>query len=191
MFSSLISVVALAAGLARGAVVARAPADYVCSDGSIAAVVDSFEYEGKPLTTYSCPAVATENPTPAVRTVQRDTSLTKRNWDLCGASCTTYCYTPAGGGPDPNDCQALANGVSGGSGYTITAGTYLTLTYGSCEVQQSNLISPSQDLYYCPSDLAGVVSYIAWNCQATQNAHGGYCDFYNDFAVSNILVFTS
>ncbi|KDQ50526.1 hypothetical protein JAAARDRAFT_41986 [Jaapia argillacea MUCL 33604] len=189
MFFSLISVVALAAGLARGAVVARAPADYTCSDGSIAAVIDSFEYEGKPLTTYSCPVVAPENSTPAERAVKRDTSLTKRTYDLCGASCTTYCYTPAGGGPNPNDCQTLANGFSGD--YTMTAGYYYTWTYGSCEVQQSNIISPAQDIYYCYSDLAGVVSYIAWNCQATQNAHGGYCDFYNDNSVSDILVFTS
>ncbi|KDQ50524.1 hypothetical protein JAAARDRAFT_199924 [Jaapia argillacea MUCL 33604] len=190
MFFSLISVVALAAGLARGAIVGRAPPDYTCPDGSSAAVISSFEYKGKPLTTYSCHVVATANSTPAARAVRRDTTLTKRGYDLCGAPCTTYCYNPAGGGPDPNDCQALADGFDG-SGYTVPAGYALIWSYGSCEVYQSNILSPAEDIYYCYNDLAGIITYIGWNCQATQNAHGGYCDFDNDNSISAVLVYAS
>jgi hypothetical protein len=28
--------------------------------------------------------------------------------------------------------------------------------------------------------VAGITNYVAWNCQAAQNAHGGSCHFYND-----------
>lgn len=38
-------------------------------------------------------------------------SVEKRVTNECGASCTTNCYTPSGGGPDPNDCQVIADAL--------------------------------------------------------------------------------
>jgi hypothetical protein len=29
----------------------------------------------------------------------------------CGAHCTTICFKPSGGGPDPNDCQVIADAL--------------------------------------------------------------------------------
>ena len=44
----------------------------------------------------------------------------------------------------------------------------------SCQVRIANRLS-SGTFTYCWNDLRGVTNYIAWNCQATQNAHAGYC----------------
>ena len=38
----------------------------------------------------------------------------------CGAPCTTICYTPSGGGPDPNECQVIADALLYESQHTGT-----------------------------------------------------------------------
>jgi hypothetical protein len=32
----------------------------------------------------------------------------------------------------------------------------------------------------------GVTNFIAWNCQATQNAHGGYCPMNNAWDIGMV-----
>jgi len=39
----------------------------------------------------------------------------------CGANCTTNCFNPAGGGPDPNDCHVIADALLFESQNTGTA----------------------------------------------------------------------
>uniref|UniRef100_A0A0W0F8X9 Uncharacterized protein n=1 Tax=Moniliophthora roreri TaxID=221103 RepID=A0A0W0F8X9_MONRR len=44
----------------------------------------------------------------------RDTFLDTRQTppaNVCGAPCNTNCFTPAGGGPDPNDCHVIADAL--------------------------------------------------------------------------------
>jgi hypothetical protein len=48
-------------------------------------------------------------------------SLERRQNNQCGAPCTTNCFNPAGGGPDPNDCQIIADALLFESQNTGTA----------------------------------------------------------------------
>ncbi|KAF7986961.1 hypothetical protein HWV62_5 [Athelia sp. TMB] len=60
---------------------------------------------------YSCASAPTTSGnttvTPSTTTAAKRASLP----NLCGAPCTTTCYTPAGGGPDPNDCQVIVDAL--------------------------------------------------------------------------------
>ncbi|KAF7969069.1 hypothetical protein HWV62_28423 [Athelia sp. TMB] len=60
---------------------------------------------------YSCASAPTSfgntTVTPSTTTAAKRASLP----NLCGAPCTTTCYTPAGGGPDPNDCQVIVDAL--------------------------------------------------------------------------------
>ncbi|KAF4618545.1 hypothetical protein D9613_009727 [Agrocybe pediades] len=69
--------------------------------------------------------------------------------NVCGAACTTNCFLPAGGGPDPNDCHVIAD----------------ALRFDSQNVAPIFTIGTG----------ASVIDFVAPNCQATQNAHGGNC----------------
>ncbi|OBZ79539.1 hypothetical protein A0H81_00050 [Grifola frondosa] len=109
-------------------------------------------------------------------------NLAKRQSNVCGAPCTTYCWTPAGGGPDPNDCAVIQDALlydsqNVGALFNITAsGTptdMITMTYSSCLSYFLN--QEFSTIVYCRTDWAALVNYIAFNCQATQNAHGGLC----------------
>jgi len=69
-----------------------------------------------------------------------------------------------------------------------TSGTFLVrkdvsvyYSLGSCEVSVNNYFDGN--LTYCWNDLRGVTNDIAWNCQATQNAHGGYCAMNNSLYI--------
>jgi hypothetical protein len=107
---------------------------------------------------------------------QRQTNAT----NVCGALCATTCFTPAGGGPDPNDCHVIADAIledsqSIGALFEIGTGTNNTVVmkFNSCETFFLNqALGP---LIYCRTDWAALVNDIAPNCQATQNAHGGLC----------------
>ena len=66
--------------------------------------------------------------------------------------------------------------------FLVNKGTTLYFSIGSCQVSIRNYRS-SGGLTYCWNDLRGVTNYIAWNCQATQNAHGGYCAMNNNFDI--------
>jgi len=113
------------------------------------------------------------------RSVNLDARQTNAT-NVCGANCVTNCFLPAGGGPNPNDCHVIADALlfdsqNVGAIFPIGTGTNNTiaLTFRSCETFFVN-----QDLgplAYCRSDWAAVVDFVAPNCQATQNAHGGNC----------------
>ncbi|KAJ4469267.1 hypothetical protein J3R30DRAFT_1583347 [Lentinula aciculospora] len=118
----------------------------------------------------TCPQIATP--------VKR--ALAPRQTDVCGNTCDTICFTPSGGGPDPNDCHVIADALrfdsqNVGALFEIGTGTNNTvaLFYSSCESFYVNQDSIPQ--LYCRTDWASVIDYVAPNCQATQNAHGGDC----------------
>ncbi|KAK7054982.1 hypothetical protein VNI00_003445 [Paramarasmius palmivorus] len=101
--------------------------------------------------------------------------------NVCGATCNTNCFTPAGGGPDPNDCHVIADALrfasqNTGPLFVVANGANNTvvMTYRTCQsffVNQATSVS----LEYCRTDWAAVLDWVAPNCQATQNAHGGNC----------------
>ncbi|ESK96884.1 hypothetical protein Moror_6462 [Moniliophthora roreri MCA 2997] len=114
----------------------------------------------------------------------RDTFLDTRQTppaNVCGAPCNTNCFTPAGGGPDPNDCHVIADALlfafqNTAPLFVVGTGTNNTIvmTYRSCQTFFVNQAT-SVNLEYCRSDWAAVLDWVAFNCQATQNAHGGNC----------------
>ncbi|KAF9067856.1 hypothetical protein BDP27DRAFT_1364550 [Rhodocollybia butyracea] len=100
--------------------------------------------------------------------------------DVCDDACTTYCFNPSGGGPDPNDCHVIADamrfeGQNFNESFTIDTGATNTVSasYGSCTAKFINQNKFQQS--YCYNDFAAVVDWVAPNCQSTQNAHGGLC----------------
>ncbi|KAJ6540976.1 hypothetical protein DFH09DRAFT_1322838 [Mycena vulgaris] len=107
-------------------------------------------------------------------------ALEGRQLDVCGNTCTTSCFTPSGGGPNPNDCHIIADALRFdsqriGALFTIGTGTNNTVVvqYASCLsffVNQEVAV-----IEYCRSDWANLIDFIAPNCQATQNARGGLC----------------
>ncbi|KAF9457113.1 hypothetical protein BDZ94DRAFT_1302111 [Collybia nuda] len=118
---------------------------------------------------------------PDAKSLQPPTSLEKRQQvNVCGNTCLTNCFQPAGGGPDPNDCHVISDALKFASvnfGDPINIGTGATntvvMTFASCKTFFLNqAITP---LMYCKNDWAGVIDFVAPNCQATQNAHGGNC----------------
>ncbi|PVF98258.1 hypothetical protein CPB86DRAFT_386575 [Serendipita vermifera] len=99
----------------------------------------------------------------------------------CGATCTSFCYSGTGG-PDPNHCQHIFDIMMAQSPalFTLDPATFILLTYQSCGTGIQNQIAPSsvgcsQKMIYDWPDWAGIGSYLAWNCQAAQNARGGQC----------------
>ncbi|KAH8091376.1 hypothetical protein BXZ70DRAFT_1041214 [Cristinia sonorae] len=100
--------------------------------------------------------------------------------DVCGGQCTTHCFNPAGGGPDPNHCSVIADALRYdsqdiGEKFEITrASPLIVLQYKSCQSFFVNQAS-NTNLTYCRDDWAAVIDWVAWNCQAPQNAHGGLC----------------
>ncbi|TCD66362.1 hypothetical protein EIP91_001468 [Steccherinum ochraceum] len=100
--------------------------------------------------------------------------------NVCGAECDTHCFNPSGGGPDPNDCNVIADALRYDSQdiseeFNITTSNALfVLQYHSCQSFFVNQAGTT-DLTYCRSDWAAVIDYVAFNCQAPQNAHGGLC----------------
>ncbi|KAL4245312.1 hypothetical protein ABKN59_008334 [Abortiporus biennis] len=111
----------------------------------------------------------------------RDGELERRQTNVCGAPCTTNCFTPSGGGPDPNECHVITDALlfdsqNIGPLFTLNPANntaVITMTYSSCTsfmVNQAGI-----PLQYCRSDWASVLDFVAFNCQATQNAHGGNC----------------
>ncbi|KAJ7763122.1 hypothetical protein DFH07DRAFT_738838, partial [Mycena maculata] len=86
----------------------------------------------------------------------------------------------SGGGPDPNDCQVIADALlydsqNVGPLFTVGTGTNNTVVmqYATCLSFYVN--QDAAPIEYCDTDWAALIEYIAPNCQATQNAHGGLC----------------
>ncbi|KAJ7035123.1 hypothetical protein C8F04DRAFT_1037671 [Mycena alexandri] len=100
--------------------------------------------------------------------------------DVCGNSCATSCFTPSGGGPNPNDCAVIADALlydsqNIGPLFTVGTGTNNTVVmqYATCLTFFVN--QDTVPIEYCRDDWSSLVKFIAPNCQATQNAHGGFC----------------
>ncbi|KAJ7143789.1 hypothetical protein C8R44DRAFT_864819 [Mycena epipterygia] len=100
--------------------------------------------------------------------------------DVCGNNCNTNCFTPSGGGPDPNDCHIIADALrfdsqNIGALFTIGTGTNNTIVmkFSTCLTFFAN--QDVSTLEYCRTDWASLVDFVAPNCQSTQNAHGGNC----------------
>ncbi|KAF8148078.1 hypothetical protein B0H34DRAFT_778694 [Crassisporium funariophilum] len=100
--------------------------------------------------------------------------------NVCGTSCTTNCFLPAGGGPDPNDCHVIADALRYASqnpanAFTIgtSANNTIAMSFSSCKTFFLNQYTSS--LSYCRTDWASVIDWVAPNCQTAQNAHGGNC----------------
>ncbi|KAJ7143777.1 hypothetical protein C8R44DRAFT_758874 [Mycena epipterygia] len=100
--------------------------------------------------------------------------------DVCGTPCGTNCFPPSGGGPDPNDCHIIADALRYDSQnisalFQVDTGTNNTIImkYSSCLSFFVN--QDSTAIEYCRTDWASLIDFVAPNCQATQNAHGGNC----------------
>jgi len=126
------------------------------------------------MTSYSCTNISGNGNSTA-----EESSLTKRANNVCGAQCVTDCFNPAGGGPDPNECHVISdalryNSQNIGNVFDIPrSAAVVRMQYASCYsffVNQATV-----DLQYCRQDWAAVLDYVAFNCQAQQNAHGGLC----------------
>ncbi|KAH8104008.1 hypothetical protein BXZ70DRAFT_1005562 [Cristinia sonorae] len=99
--------------------------------------------------------------------------------NICGATCDMFCFQPAGGGPDPNECHVISdalryNSQNIGPLFTIPASaSVIGMQYRS---SWSFFVNQAEfDLAYCRLDWAAVLDWVAFNCQAPQNAHGGLC----------------
>lgn len=104
--------------------------------------------------------------------------LEARQTNVCAATCTTNCFTPSGGGPNPNDCQVISDALlydsqNIGALFNIASGTTIYMQYSTCQTFFVNQASYNET--YCRTNWANVVEYVAFNCQSTQNAHGGNC----------------
>jgi len=99
----------------------------------------------------------------------------------CGTPCDSTCY-PGSNGPDPNDCQTIANSLRTHNPlvFTLNPNNFLLLSYKTCGIGFQNQIAASsigcsQQIIYDYPDMADVLQYLAWNCQSSQGARGGRC----------------
>ncbi|KAJ8502977.1 hypothetical protein ONZ45_g11254 [Pleurotus djamor] len=139
----------------------------ICPGGTVLSTTFIGEHKDVKLEELYCPGLASRD-------------LEARQANVCGAQCNTNCFTPSGGGPDPNECHVISDALlfaSQNTGQIFTVGTgtnnTLSLSYRSCTTFFRNQdVSP---LNYCRTDMAAVIDFVAFNCQAPQNAHGGNC----------------
>ncbi|KAI0364769.1 hypothetical protein BV20DRAFT_982964 [Pilatotrama ljubarskyi] len=117
---------------------------------------------------------------PAVSRRQNDTQAGAY---VCGASCQTYCWNPAGGGPDSNDCKIVADALLYDSqnvgnlfdiGAKGTPANTVTLQYGTCLTYFYNKLKTS-NLTYCRTEWSNLVNWLTDDCGPSKNAHGGLC----------------
>ncbi|KAH9885577.1 hypothetical protein C8Q73DRAFT_298873 [Cubamyces lactineus] len=144
-------------------------------------VVASETYIGKDhnvkLTASHCGAAPHVSPQGTLLSKRQSTSV-----NVCGAQCNTYCFNPAGGGPNEDDCAVIANAIlydqqSLGPLFNISASRTptdkITMQYGSCLTYFLN--QASEQLTYCRSDWSTLVTWLSGDCNAAHNAHGGLC----------------
>ncbi|KAI0697470.1 hypothetical protein BC835DRAFT_1338298 [Cytidiella melzeri] len=107
--------------------------------------------------------------------------LPRQSNNVCGAQCNTNCFTPSGGGPDPNECHVITDALlydsqNIGALFQLDPAlntSTITMQYRSCKTFIVN--QDSVALTYCRTDWSAVLDYVAFNCQSQQNAHGGNC----------------
>jgi len=100
----------------------------------------------------------------------------------CGAPCSSSCYQGTGG-PDPNDCQHIANALFAQSPqlFVLYPFNFVLLSYNSCgtgiqnQIAAASISGCSQTMIYDYTDWAGIAQYLAWTCQAFVGANGGKC----------------
>ncbi|KAF7324994.1 hypothetical protein MKEN_00541800 [Mycena kentingensis (nom. inval.)] len=100
--------------------------------------------------------------------------------NVCGNTCQTFCFPPAGGGPNPNDCTIIADALlfdsqNIGPLFTVPSGTNNTIVMQFATCLSFFVNQETIPIEYCRSDWSSLIKFIAPNCQATQNAHGGLC----------------
>ncbi|TFK28043.1 hypothetical protein FA15DRAFT_107944 [Coprinopsis marcescibilis] len=100
--------------------------------------------------------------------------------NVCGSSCVTHCFPPAGGGPLAGECNVIADALryeSQNTGALFRIGTgvnaTITMTYRSCKTFFVN--QDFNGLIYCRTEWAALVDWLSTGCGAAQNAHGGLC----------------
>ncbi|KAH7908280.1 hypothetical protein BJ138DRAFT_1115979 [Hygrophoropsis aurantiaca] len=165
MLSSVLALVTLFGGALA--------VEYTCEDKAVLSTSFVGQNSDVKAETFSCSNSLSEFSALSAASTADDPT------DVCGASCTTNCFTPSGGGPNPNDCQIIVDALlydsqNIGALFTIAANTSgVAMTYATCET--FIIDQASYDLTYCRDDWSNVVEYVAFNCQSTQNAHGGNC----------------
>ncbi|KAJ7653067.1 hypothetical protein DFH06DRAFT_1133884 [Mycena polygramma] len=125
-------------------------------------------------------------------------TLVGRQEDVCGAPCTTYCFSPAGGGPVTNDCHIIADALRYNSQnigkhipHCINYIELISLqrrssllerqgTNNTVAVKYASCLSffvnqHASPLEYCNTEWADVIDWVAPNCASAQKAHGGLC----------------
>ncbi|KAL7280264.1 hypothetical protein ACG7TL_005177 [Trametes sanguinea] len=102
--------------------------------------------------------------------------------NVCGAACDTFCWSPSGGGPSTGDCAVIADALlydsqNVGVLFNVTAtGTptdKITMQYQSCLTYFLN--QDFNTLVYCRTEWSKLVNWLATDCDADNNAHGGLC----------------
>ncbi|KAI1146097.1 hypothetical protein F4825DRAFT_456827 [Nemania diffusa] len=154
-------------------------------------VVNTVEVDGQTVTTSQCDLVLSQRQSRNARYARP--VLSARNRDLCGAPCTTYCNGGTGG-PNPFDCSALAAAIQNNGGFNIAPHTTQFTTLASCQAWIVN--NEDEDQYYCDdqNNYAGVINYLAFNCQASTpggSYNGGSCHFYDNPYIGYVQVGTS
>ncbi|KAI0762315.1 hypothetical protein C8Q74DRAFT_142405 [Fomes fomentarius] len=114
--------------------------------------------------------------------VALDKRQSTNSTNVCGAPCQTNCFTPSGGGPNEADCTVIADALlfdsqNVGALFNITAtGTAtdkITMQYKSCLTFFLN--QDFNTLVYCRTEWSALVNFLASDCNAANNAHGGLC----------------
>ncbi|KAI1734560.1 glycoside hydrolase superfamily [Xylaria scruposa] len=161
-------------------------------------VVDTVEVDGQTVTTSQCDLVPSQRQSRNARHARP--VLSARNRNLCGAPCTTYCNGGTGG-PDPygtsnplHNCSALAAAHNDGGGFNIAPHSIQYISMASCRAWIVN--NSDEDQYYCSdqNNYAGVINYLAFNCQASTGGgpyDGGSCHFYDNPYIGYVEVGTS
>ncbi|KIK62142.1 hypothetical protein GYMLUDRAFT_42136 [Collybiopsis luxurians FD-317 M1] len=170
-------VLATAALLVEANPLVQRDGDFSCPGQTV--VSEAFVGANKDvkLTQYNCPGTSKRDEGSLIARQAANTTI-----NVCGNQCNTFCYTPSGGGPDPNDCHVIADAMRyesqhSGDSFLITNGAtnFVLMNYSSCKAVFVNQNTQANETY-CLSDWATVTDFIAPNCQATQNAHGGQCN---------------
>jgi len=150
----------------------------VCDSAAIASEQYFGDNDEVKMTSFSC-ANGLTGDAGSGNSTEGDSGSMQVPTNVCGTQCNVNCFGPSwqGGGPDPNDCQKIANTMANypQNELLITQSVPIAqFQVGSCYTMFVNKVS--KDLQYCYKDWANHLHDVAFNCQAPNNAHGGRCD---------------